>query len=87
MTHDEWLEACPLRRWRKQQSPPWSRGKLAEAAGIARMTIYYWEHGKFMPRIDTWELVQYVTHVTPRQYTQWFKEKPEGTSDKKETPE
>jgi len=72
-----WLEACPLRRWREAQNPPWSTVKLSRRSRVARMTIHYWERGKNIPRIDTWELVEAVTGIAATEFIAWLKEKPE----------
>lgn len=77
MNYAQWLACCPIRRWRMAQRPPWSAARLAREANIGRMTLYTWEHGRMMPKIDTWMLIQAVTNLSALEYLRWYEQNPD----------
>lgn len=55
MTLEDWIEANPLRRWRKERGM--SQGDVARALPMALMTVSNWELGVTRPKATSLEKI------------------------------
>lgn len=51
----------PLKQFRANQDPPWTRDRLAKALGVERVTVWRWEKGMRFPERDLWPRILAVT--------------------------
>ena len=49
-THDEWLAANPLYKWRGKGQEPKSMDDVAATCGSSKMAISFWERGEYLPK-------------------------------------
>lgn len=49
-THDEWLAANPLYKWRGKGDAPKPMEYVATTCNTSRTSVLYWERGDFMPK-------------------------------------
>lgn len=56
-THDDWLAANPLFKWRTAwhtkdgvEVPPQPMEAIAQQVGATRTSVMFWERGEFMPK-------------------------------------
>lgn len=71
MTRREWLATNPLLRWRLERAL--SRRGFARLLGVSATCLLYWERGDRRPRVDTWQLVLYHTHIGYSVYSEWWR--------------
>lgn len=66
------FNTCPLRIWRLQQSPPWSRLQLARKLNLSKWAIILWENGKRRSTQDRWQEVTHLTGIAWKDWLTWY---------------
>lgn len=70
MTLEEWIDANPLRLWRKERD--FSQGQIARSLGRSLMTVHQWELGVTRPSRNS--LIKIGNLIDEREIRQVWKD-------------
>lgn len=72
----EWLEDCPLRRWRLSRPKPMGRNEAARLLDVHRTSMSNWERGIWPPNEIDQEAITRLTGITRQQWREWLAKRP-----------
>ena len=80
MTHQEWLERNPLRKWLKENRR--TQMFMASYLGVAHYTVYLYLQGTYIPK-NHWEKLIEITENKDfvLDWEDWLKMREEGEVD------
>lgn len=78
-TWNQWIDQCPIRRYRQDQDPPMSVMMAATFFGVSMTLIQLWERGVHVPSEQNMrKLVDVLGPDTPKQWADWYNRRPQA---------
>jgi transcriptional regulator with XRE-family HTH domain len=80
-TFKQWVDQCPLRRWRYSFSPHVSIMEAAARLGVSMTLIQLWERGVHIPSGENMcRLQELIGTDTVAEWAEWFHTRPSRSS-------
>lgn len=73
-----WYNTNPIRLWRFRHKPPVTLTQLARDLAVSRQAIWYWEHGRRVPKADHLDTLAHLSDnaINWKEWDQWLSRRP-----------